>query len=98
MLDWLQRSLWTVVPRDQRDSDAAIRRRQVVSAIVVLVGAGVLGWSLRLEPGRGLFYVAAVLLALIWACGAFVSGRLHLGRISRREDLIRPIVEPIVIG
>ena len=63
MRTWIRRSLWEVVPRDQRDSDAAFRRRQVVAAIVVLVGAGVLGWSLRLEPGRGLFYVAAVLLA-----------------------------------
>ena len=35
---------------------------------------------------------------MIWACGAFVCGRLHLGRISRREDLIRPVVEPILIG
>jgi len=98
MRTWLRRSLWEVVPRDQRDTPGAFKRRQVVSAIVVLVGAGVLGWSLRLEPGGGVFYAAAVLLAMIWACGAFVSGRLHLGRISRREDLIRPVVEPIVIG
>ena len=99
MRDYLRRSLWDVVPRDQRDSDAAFRRRQMVAAAVVLVGAGVLGWSLRLEPGGDLFYVAAVILAGIWAAGAFLSGRLHLGRISRHEDdFIRPIVAPIAVG
>ena len=98
MRAWIQRSLWDVVPRDQRDTLDALRRRQLVAAVVVLVGAGVLGWSLRLEPGGGLFYVAAVLLAGVWAVGAFVSGRLHLGRISSREALIRPVVAPILIG
>lgn len=98
MRTWIQRSLWDVVPRDQRDTLDALRRRQAVAAVVVLVGAGVLGWSLRLEPGGGLFYGAAVLLAGVWAVGAFLSGRLHLGRISRREDLIRPVLAPILIG
>lgn len=98
MRTWIQRSLWDVVPRDQRDTLDALRRRQAVAAVVVLVGAGVLGWSLRLEPGGGLFYGAAVLLAGVWAVGAFLSGRLHLGRINRREDLIRPVLAPILIG
>jgi len=98
MRTFIRRSLWDVVPRDQRDSDEAFRRRQVVAAIVVLVGAGVLGWSLRLEPGGNTFYVAAVLLAGIWAAGAFLSGRLHLGRISGGEVFIRPVVAPILLG
>ncbi len=99
MRTWIQRSLWDVVPRDQRDTLDALRRRQVVAAVVVLVGAGVLGWSLRLEPGGGLFYVAAVVLAGVWAVGAFVSGRLHLGRIAGSgEVFIRPILAPILVG
>lgn len=99
MRTWIQRSLWDVVPRDQRDTDAAFRRRQVVAAVVVLVGAGVLGWSLRLEPGSDLFYVAAVVLACVWAAGAFFSGRLHLGRIAGDgEVFIRPILAPILVG
>ncbi len=99
MRTFIQRSLWDVVPRDQRDSDAAFRRRQVVAAVVVLVGAGVLGWSLRLEPGRNLFYVAAVVLAGVWAAGAFLSGRLHLGRMARgNEVFVRPILAPILLG
>jgi membrane protease YdiL (CAAX protease family) len=96
---FIRRSLWDVVPRDQRDTDAAFRRRQVVAAVVVLIGAGVLGWSLRLEPGSNLFYVAAVVLAGVWAAGAFFSGRLHLGRISGgTEVFVRPILAPILLG
>ena len=99
MRSWIQRSLWDVVPRDQRDSDAAFRRRQVVAAVVVLVGAVVLGWSLRLEPGSSTFYVAAVVLAGVWAAGAFFSGRLHLGRMARgAEVFVRPILAPILLG
>ena len=99
MRTFIRRSLWDVVPRDQRDTDAAFRRRQVVAAVVVLIGAGVLGWSLRLEPGGSLFYVAAVVLAGVWAAGAFFSGRLHLGRISGgTEVFVRPILAPILLG
>ena len=99
MRSFIQRSLWDVVPRDQRDSAEAFRRRQVVAAVVVLVGAGVLGWSLRLEPGGSTFYVAAIVLAGVWAAGAFLSGRLHLGRMARGSEVfVRPILAPIVLG
>ena len=99
MRSFIQRSLWDVVPRDQRDSDAAFRRRQVVAAVVVIVGAGVLGWSLRLEPGSDIFYAAAIVLAGVWAAGAFLSGRLHLGRMARGSEVfVRPILAPIVLG
>ncbi len=99
MSNFIRRSLWDVVPRDQRDSDAAFRRRQVVAAVVVLVGAVVLGYSLRLEPGGNTFYVAAIVLAGVWAVGAFLSGQLHLGRMARgTEVFVRPIVAPILLG
>lgn len=99
MRTFIRRSLWDVVPRDQRDTPEAFRRRQVVAAVVVLVGAIVLGWSLRLEPGSNVFYVAAVLLAGIWAAGAFLSGRLHLGRIAGGTEMfVRPVLAPILLG
>ena len=99
MRTWIRRSLWDVVPRDQRDTDAAFRRRQLVAATVVLVGALVLGWSLRIEPGSDLFYLAAVVLAAVWAAGAFLSGRLHLGRIAGNgEAFVRPVLAPILLG
>jgi membrane protease YdiL (CAAX protease family) len=99
MRTFIRRSLWDVVPRDQRDTPEAFRRRQLVAAVVVRVGAIVLGWSLRLEPGSNVFYVAAVLLAGIWAAGAFLSGRLHLGRIAGGTEMfVRPILAPILLG
>lgn len=99
MRAWIRRSLWDVVPRDQQDTPAALRRRQVVTALVVLVGAGVLGYALRIDPGSNAFYVSTLALALVWTVGAFASGRLHLGRIPHGPDLhARPVVAPVLLG
>ena len=77
MYDWLRRSLWDVVPRDQRDTTAELRRRQVVTVAVVLIGAGVLGYSLRIEPGSHTFYVSTMVLAAeLRASPPFSAGRL----------------------
>ena len=88
----LRASLWDMTPRDHRQSDREFRRRQVVSAIVVVIGAVVLGVSLRITPGSVSFYYATILLAAIWTVGAFTSGPLHLGRIGRpsEPDLAAP--------
>jgi uncharacterized protein len=94
----LQRSLWDMVPRDHRDTPAGLRRRQVVTLIVVLVGAVVLGLSLRIEPGSAWFYPATLSLALLWTVGALASGPLHLGRIATVDELRRPVVAPILLG
>ncbi len=95
MRQWLRSSLWEVVPRDQRDSAAALRRRQLVTVVVVLVGAGVLGYSIRIEPGSNAFYVGTMVLAIVWSAGALISGPLHLGR---RVSGMRPILPPIALG
>ncbi|QCX26210.1 CPBP family glutamic-type intramembrane protease [Nocardioides jishulii] len=95
---WLRRALWDVVPRNQRESDAQLRRRQWITALVVLVGAAVLGWSVRLEPGNALFYVGTLGLAVVWAVGAFAAGPLHLGRIALRDTLVRPVLTPLALG
>lgn len=95
---WLERSLWDVVPRDHRETPQALRRRQVVTICFVLLGALVLGLSLRIDPGSPWFYPATFGLAAVWAIGAFASGPLHLGRIRYREAHVRPVVTPILIG
>ena len=95
---WLRRALWDVVPRDQQDSPADLRRRQAVTVGFVLVGAVVLGFSLRIDPGSSVFYLFTLGLAAVWAVGALASGRLHLGRIAFRDRHIRPILTPIGIG
>ena len=95
---WVRRALWDKVPRDQRDTREDLRRRQAVTAGFVLLGAVILGLTLRIEPGSRVFYLATVGLAVLWTVGAFASGRLHLGRIAFRDRLIRPVATPIAIG
>jgi membrane protease YdiL (CAAX protease family) len=95
---WLRRSLWDVVPRDHRQAARALRRRQLVTAGFVALGAAVLGVSLRLEPGSPWFSGATLALALVWTAGAFVSGPLHLGRIPYRDQLVRPWATPVAVG
>lgn len=95
---WVRRALWDVVPRDHREEPRALRRRQLVTAGFVLLGAVVLGFSLRIEPGSTSFYYSTLILAGVWAVGAFTSGPLHLGRISVGEVMRRPILTPIGIG
>ena len=98
MGDWLRNVLWNQVPRDHHDTGQALRRRQVVSVLVVVVGGIVLGLSLRLEPGSTSFYLGSLTLSAVWAVGAFVSGPLHLGRIARGPDYVRPVVAPLLVG
>ena len=98
MQTWLRNALWDKVPRDHRDTPEALRRRQWVTGIVVVIGGIVLGLSLRLEPGSMAFYGSSLALSVVWAAGAFASGPLHLGRIARRDVHVRPVVTPILIG
>ena len=95
---WVRRALWDVVPRDHRQDPRDLRRRQLVTVGFVVLGAVLLGLSLRIDPGSRWFYPATLGLAAVWAVGAFASGPLHLGRIAVRDRHARPILTPIVIG
>ncbi|CUR55614.1 Abortive infection protein [metagenome] len=97
--DLLRSSLWDRFPRDHWQSPAAFRRRRVVTVVVVLVGALILAFSLRLEPGSPSFYPATLALAAVWAIGGFASGPLHLGSIAvGAKGHRRPILQPVAIG
>lgn len=96
--DLLRRSLWEMTPRDHWQTQRAFRRRQLVCAVVVVVGAVVLGVSLRFEPGSRWFYLGTLALALVWTVGAFASGPLHLGRIGTGRASGRPILQPLLLG
>lgn len=98
--DFIRAALVTPVARDHSQSDAAFRRRRVVSLVTLVVGAVVLGFALRIQPGDPMFYVATLCLAGVWATGALASGPLHLGRAHTRaggEDA-RPIVQSLALG
>jgi uncharacterized protein len=93
-------ALVTQVPRDHTESDWAFRRRRVVVVVTLVVGAGILTWALRIEPGDPTFYVATIALAVVWALGAFLSGPLHLGRANTRDGRgsSRAIVQSLALG
>jgi membrane protease YdiL (CAAX protease family) len=92
----LRRSLWEQVPRNHRETTAGLRRRQVVTVTFLVIGALVLSFSLRIDPGNDWFYPATLGLALVWTVGAFVSGPLHLGRTWPGETGRRPLLMPVV--
>ena len=96
----LRHTLWDMTPRDHRQSDRDFRRRQLVCAVVVVIGALVLAFALRgTDTGSLEFYGATLALALVWTVGAFASGPIHLGRIGVDESAARrPIVQPILVG
>ena len=87
------------VPRDHREPDALVRRRRVVSALTLIVGAVVLAVTLRIPPGDESFYVGGLALAAVWVVGGLGAGRLHVGWAHTRESgLARPVVQPVVLA
>jgi membrane protease YdiL (CAAX protease family) len=88
------------VPRDHTEPDAAFRRRRVVAVVTLVVGAAVLFFALRIEPGDPTFYAATFGLAAVWAVGALVSGPLHLGRGHTRagRGSSRAVVQSLALG
>jgi membrane protease YdiL (CAAX protease family) len=93
--------LWDKVPRNHRQDPRPFLVRRVVTAVVVVIGAVVLGFSLQIPPGDSTFYVATLVLAGVWTVGAFASGPLYLGRVARAgslDDLRRPVVGAIGLG
>jgi len=86
------------VERDHQQSDAEFRRRRIVVAITLVVGATLLGLSFSTAPGEPAFYPLTIGLAATWAIGSLVSGPLHLGHIQFRGVLRRPVIAPIAVG
>ena len=75
-----------------------VRRRRIVVAITLVIGAGVLGFSLRRHPGESSFYWLTLLLAAVWIAGGFLSGPLHLGGICWRGRNQRPVITGTTVG
>lgn len=77
---------------------AVIRRRRILVAIFVVIGFGLLGYSLSIPPGDTDFYWFTAGLAVWWTAGAFLSGPLHLGRICVRGRNQRPVITGTGVG
>jgi len=97
MLSELRRAMTNVaVPHNE--PPAVVRRRRVVVGVTLLIGAAVLGLSLRRHPGESTFYWLTLALAAVWIGGAFLSGPLHLGGICWRGRNQRPVISGTTIG
>jgi hypothetical protein len=88
----------TNVAVPHHESPAVLRRRRIVVAITLVIGAGILGFSLRRTPGESSFYWLTLVLAAVWILGGFVSGPLHLGGINWRGRNQRPVISGLAIG
>jgi membrane protease YdiL (CAAX protease family) len=97
VLSELRRAV-TNVAVPHHESPAAQRRRRIVVAVTLVIGAAVLGFSLRRAPGESSFYWLTLALAAVWIFGAFMSGPLHLGGINWRGRNQRPVISGVAIG
>lgn len=97
---FLAAALVTPVARDHLDTPTQWRRRQIVVAITLVLGAVALGRALAVRPGDPLFYPATLAVAAIWAAGALASGRLHLGRAHTRAGTEggRAVLQGFLLG
>lgn len=77
---------------------SVILRRKIVVAVVLLIGAALLGYSLSRPPGDSTFLWLTLALAGVWAVGALISGPLHLGHVCFRGRNQRPVITGIAVG
>jgi uncharacterized protein len=77
---------------------AVIRRRRIFVAIIVVIGATLLAYSLGLKPGDESFYGLTLALAGVWALGALLARPLHLGHVRFFGRNQRPVISGTVIG
>jgi len=94
----LRAALLDQVSRDHRQPDHEFRRRRVVVAVVLVVGATLLGISLSIRPGDASFYPLTLTVAATWIAGGLLSGPLHLGYLPWRGSLRRPVLSGLLIG
>ena len=81
-----------------QETRAAVVRRRIVVGLVLVVGAVLLGVSLKQSPGNTSFYFLTLALAAVWVVGARASGPVHLGRVRFRARQRRPVITGTVVG
>ena len=88
----------TNVAVPHNEPPVVVHRRRIVVGITLVIGAAVLGLSLRRAPGESIFYWLTLALAAVWIVGASVSGPLHLGGINWRGRNQRPVITGTATG
>lgn len=92
------RNAITNIAVPHHESPGVVLRRRITVGFTLVVGAVVLGFSLRSKPGDPAFYWLTLTLAAVWFGGAFVSGPLHLGGICWRGRNQRPVITGTSVG
>jgi membrane protease YdiL (CAAX protease family) len=96
-LEEIRRAI-TNVAVPHHESPAVMRRRRIVVGVTLVVGATVLGFTLRRTPGESSFYWLTLALAAVWIAGSFISGPLHLGGVCWRGRNQRPVITGTTVG
>ncbi len=96
-LEEIRRAI-TNVAVPHHESPAVMRRRRIVVGVTLVIGAAVLGFTLRRTPGESSFYWLTLALAAVWMAGSFISGPLHLGGIRWRGRNQRPVITGTTVG
>jgi membrane protease YdiL (CAAX protease family) len=92
------RGIATTVAVPHHEPPSVVRRRRIVVVVVAVIGGALLGYSLTRRPGDESFYWLTLVLAAVWALGAFASGPLHLGCVRFGGRNKRPVITGTVIG
>jgi hypothetical protein len=99
---WVDRVVVPVLidqmPRDHQQPDSEFRKRRIIAAVTLVIGATLLGLSLATDPGNFAFYPLTASVAVVWVAGGFLSGPLHLGYGPSRGEVRRPVLVPVVLG
>jgi uncharacterized protein len=75
-----------------------VLRRRIIVAVVAVIGAVLLGYSLARNPGDNSFYGLTLALAGVWALGALLARPLHLGHVRFFGRNQRPVISGTVVG
>lgn len=92
-------SLIQPVERTRDETPGQRRRRRIVVAITLALGAVALGLALAIRPGDPLFYAATLGVAALWVAGALASGPLRLGSgRTRAGGTSRGVLQGFILG
>ncbi|MGU3497469.1 CPBP family intramembrane glutamic endopeptidase [Mycobacterium sp. C31M] len=80
------------------ETPKVVLRRRVTVAVVLVIGAVLLGFSLTREPGEPAFYILTLVMAAVWVGGAFTSGPLRVGSVPFRGRDHNPALLGIAVG
>lgn len=80
-------------------AEVALRRRQVVAVITVVLGAVALTVALRSEPGSWVFVAGSLLVGTIWLVGGLLTGPVRAGGLRHPDGSPRsPVVPAALLG